>query len=46
MYKKYILIKNKRINSLLKSDKKKETIDENRIDYTSSHILKHYNQIV
>jgi len=38
-----MLIKNKRINSLLKSDKKKKIIDENKID---SHILKHYNQIV
>jgi len=37
MYKISILIKNKKINSLLKSDKK-ETIDENEIDYISSHI--------
>jgi len=35
------LIKNKRINSSFKSDKK-ETINENNIDSTSSHILKHY----
>ena len=39
-----MLIKNKRINLLLKSDKKKKKfIDENKID---SNILKHYNQIV
>ena len=39
--KKYILIKNKRINSLLKSGEK-GIIDENKIDYTPSRILKHY----
>jgi len=35
------LIKNKIINSSFKSDKK-ETINENNIGSTSSHILKHY----
>jgi len=39
--KKSILIKNKIINSLFKSNEKK-IIDENKIDPTSSHILKHY----
>jgi len=39
--KKYILIKNKRINSLLKSGEKR-IIDENKIHYTPSRILKHY----
>jgi len=41
LFTKKILIKNKRINSLFKSDKK-ETNGENKIDSTSSHILKHY----
>jgi len=44
IYKRSILIKNKRINSSFKNDKK-ETINENNIDSTSSHVLKHY-QIV
>ena len=41
------MIKNKRINSLFRSDKKK-IIHKNKIDSTSSHILKNYtiNQIV
>jgi len=43
IYKESRLIKNKRINSFFKSDKK-ETIDENKIDHTSSHILKHYTK--
>jgi len=45
--KKSILINNKRINSLFRSDKKK-SIDENKINSTSSHILMHYtnDQIV
>jgi len=34
------LIKNKRINSFSKSDKK-ETVDEKKINSTSSNILKH-----
>jgi len=47
IYNEGILIKNKRINPFFKSDKK-ETIDENKIHHTSSHILKHYpkDQIV
>ena len=47
IYNECILIKNKRINSFVKSDKK-ETIDKNKINLTSLHILKHYtkNQIV
>jgi len=43
IYNEGILIKNKRINLFVKSDKK-ETIDENKIDSTSSHILKPYNK--
>jgi len=47
IYNECILIKNKRINSFVKNDKK-ETIDKNKINLTSLHILKHYtkNQIV
>jgi len=44
IYNKGILIKNKRINLFFKSDKK-ETIDENKIDPTSSHIWKHKEAI-
>jgi len=43
IYKEGILIKNKRINLFFKSDKK-ESIDENKIDPTSSHILKNYTK--
>ena len=43
IYNEGILIKNKRINLFFKSDKK-ETIDENKIDHTYSHILKHYTK--
>ena len=43
IYKEGILIKNKRINSFFKSDKK-ESIDENKINPTSSHILKPYTK--
>jgi len=43
IYKEGILIKYKRINPFFKSDKK-ESIDENKIDHTSSHILKHYTK--
>jgi len=42
IYKEGILIKNKRINSFFKSDKK-ESIDESKIDPTS-YILKYYTK--
>jgi len=47
IYKKGILINNKRKKLFLKSNKK-ETIDENKIDSTSSYMLEHYtnDQIV
>ena len=41
IYKEGILIKNKRINSFFKSNKK-ESIDENKLDLTFSHIFKYY----
>jgi len=39
--KKSILMKNKIINVFFRGDKRKTTM-KNNIDFTSSHILKHY----